>query len=80
MKNYTIKRKTKDGWSGYIYEDEKGRKHRLDGPAVDHCYYTAGTQHYYIEGIQFTKEDFHKHPEVVAYMNEMKMRKLLGVE
>lgn len=49
-----------------VYRKAGAVNHRLDGPAVFHPqkpYY----KEFYIDGIQYHEEEYHKHPAVRSY-------------
>ena len=50
------------GWKMWWVVD--GKLHRLSGPAIDRPYRRVD---YYINGEQYGKEEWEKHPDVVAY-------------
>jgi len=62
---------------GYTLNDGRKVFHRLDGPTIK---YRDGQEQYYIHDEQYTEQDFNNHPEVIAYRNEMKLRKKLGLK
>ena len=41
-----------------------GKRHRLGGPAL---IYSGGNQFWYIDDVQYSKEDYENHPSVIAY-------------
>ena len=52
-----------------------GSRHRLDGPAVYHM--TLSKTHvksYFIEGFSYSEEKFSKHPEVLKFKIEKKLK------
>ena len=60
--NFTGKCVTKN--SGGIRYYVNGKRHRLDGPAVE---YPHGTKHWWINGKIYSEENFNKLPDVIMY-------------
>ena len=54
------------------YKDDK--LHREDEPAVA---WTDGCKYWFIDGKLLTKEEFNKHPKVVAYKVNKQIKELL---
>lgn len=53
-----------DDWMQQLFWMEKGRLHRIDGPAViDSC----NKKYFYIHGIEYKEENFWNHSLIVDY-------------
>ena len=53
--------------------------HRLDGPAEIYVDGDMIRKFYSINNKRYSEQDFNNHPEVIAYRNEQKLRKKLGL-
>jgi hypothetical protein len=70
-----------DNGPALVYTDgtkswwRNGIRHRLDGPAIER---SDGTTEFYIDGVALTKEQFNRHPAVVAIQKRKEM--IAGME
>jgi hypothetical protein len=60
-----------------------GKRHRLDGPAMEWAVSldpdASYTDEWHINGVELSEEEFNRHPEVIAYRKAKEMLKTLDV-
>ena len=69
-------REWQDG--GFEYWNN-GVRHRIDGPALKYINEEKTRYQYFIDGEELTPEQWIKHPKVISFRNEQKLKTKLGL-
>ena len=56
---------------------QNGKRHRLDGPAIE---WANGSKEYWIDGIQYSEDEFNQKVKPVKELTVAEVSKLLGYE